>query len=106
MDALDINRDQYVKVFECEKHYKRSFAKITIMRYENEFFFGLNCLLAGPNLHRGHSFAALRKWGTYTSLIECKRNAVKEVKKMAVTEQEKAIVNKLDLSLYRQGELF
>jgi len=97
MDSLDINWNQYKKVFEFIKIYKKSFVKIEIAQFENQFFFGIDYRFNVPPFFSGGAFSPLRKWGTYTSVAECKKAAIKEVKKSAQTEREKIIVNKLDL---------
>jgi len=104
MDALDINREQYKMVFEFIKTYKISFVKIEIKQFENEFFYGLNYLFTAGDpyngkafLYNSHAFDALRKWGTYTSLEECKKAALKEIETAAQSEKEKYIISKLGL---------
>lgn len=106
MDALDINKDKYKKIFELKKSHKRSFVEIEIYEYEKEYFYSLHYLFAGSNLYHGHGFAALRKWGTYDSLMECKEAAIKQINDEAKTQKEKEAVKNFDISLFRQGELF
>ncbi|GBU28269.1 hypothetical protein R84B8_01827 [Treponema sp. R8-4-B8] len=92
MEALDINRQNYIKVFELSRIYKKSFIKIEIKQFNDDFFYGLHYLFKDYSLYNERSRAALRKWGTYTSLVECKEAAIKEVKKAAKSEIEKNIV--------------
>jgi hypothetical protein len=106
MEALDTNRERYKKVYELKKNHKRSFIEIEIYKYETEYFYGLHYLFTGNNLYHGHGFAALRKWGTYESLMECKEAAIKQIYAEAKTNKEKEAVKKFDLSVYKQGELF
>jgi hypothetical protein len=105
-EALDINRQDYKKVFELTKTYKKSFVKIEIKQYKNDYFYGLHYLFTAANLYHRHGFAALRKWGIFTSLSECREAAINEFNKSAETEKEKEIVKKLNVSFCRQGELF
>jgi hypothetical protein len=105
-EALDINKDRYKKVFDFQKSHKRSFVEIEIYVYEKEYFYSLHYLFAGNNLYHGHGFAALRKWGIYESLAECKEAAIKQIYEEVKTNKEKEAVKNFDLSLFRQGELF
>ena len=106
METLDINKDKYKKIFEFKKKNKKSFVEIEIYEYEEEYFYSLNYLFTGNNLYHGHGFAALRKWGTYDNLLECKKAAIKQIYKEARTKKEKEAVKNFDISLFRQGELF
>ena len=97
MDSIDINWKQYKKVFEFIKTYKKSFVKIEIAQFENQFFFGINYRFNVPPFFSGGAFSPLRKWGTYPSLAECKKAAIKNVNESACSEREKALLNKLNL---------
>jgi len=97
-EALDINREQYKKVFEFKKTYKKSFVRIEINQFENEYFYGLHYFIyTTAALYNSRGFSALRKWGTYTSLDECKKGAIEEIETAAQSEKEKYIINKLNL---------
>jgi len=98
MDALDVNKKDYKKVFEFIRFYKKSSVEIEIKQYKDDFFYGLNYCFYMPSFKvNSGAFAALRKWGTYDSLAECKKAAIKRVNEEALTKKEKAIVNKLNL---------
>jgi len=97
MDALDANKKRYITVFEFCRFHKNSFVLIEIKKYRNEYFYGLNTVFSIPPSYNSHSFAALRKWGTYTSIEECKKSAIKEVEKSPVTEREKKLIPKFRL---------
>ena len=104
MDSLDVNKKQYKKVFEFKADYKKSFVQIEICQYKNEFFYGLNYRFVAPPFKNGGTFSALRKWGTYTSLIECKKAIIKAVKNLPITKREVAIVNKFNLQDIFNGD--
>ena len=97
MDSIDINWNQYKKVFEFIKIYKKSFVKIEINQFENQFFFGIDYRFNVPPFYSGGARSPLRKWGVYPSLAECKEAAIKSVKKSAYSEREKALLNKFNL---------
>jgi hypothetical protein len=104
MDALDANKDLYKKVFELHKKHKKSFVSLEIREYGGEYFYGLHCCFKAANLYYERGFAALRKWGTYTSLRECKEAAIRQLLKTGSGKKEKIILDKLDLWSYRQTE--
>ena len=98
MEALDINREHYKKVFEFTRFYKKSSVEIEIKQYQDDFFYGLNYCFYMPSFKvNSGAFAALRKWGTYDSLTECKKAAIKNVNKSACSEREKALLIKFNL---------
>jgi hypothetical protein len=104
IDALDANKNLYTKALELHKKYKRSFVSLEIREYGGEYFYGLHCRFKAANLYHEHGFAALRKWGTYTSLRECKEDAIRQLLKTGSGKKEKIILNKLNLWSYRQME--
>jgi hypothetical protein len=104
MDALDVNKNLYQKVFELHKRYKKSFVDIEVCEYNGEYFYGLHCCYKDTNLYHEYGFAALRKWGTYPSLRECKEAAIKQIIKTGKDKKEKIILDKLNLWSYRQME--
>jgi hypothetical protein len=98
MEALDVNKKDYKKVFEFIQSYKKSFVEIEIKQYKDDFFYGLHYCFYMPSFKvNSGGFAALRKWGTYDSLTECKKAAIKNVNKSACSEREKALLIKFNL---------
>jgi len=98
MDFIDINEKQYKKVFEFIKAYKKSFVKIEIAQFGNQFFCGIDYRFNVPPFFSGGAFSPLRKWGTYPSLAECKKAAIKKLEKLAAhSEEEKALLIKFNL---------
>ena len=97
METLDINWNQYKQVFEFIKTYKKSFVKIEIAQFGNQFFCGISYRFNVPPFFSGGASSPLRKWGTYPSIAECKKAAIKKVEKAAYSEREKALLIKFNL---------